>query len=146
MGILFVSEDVPKPKISKKCIDLWLKSIINKNNFISGDITFIFCSDDYLLKINIDYLQHDYYTDIITFDYTLDSIISGDLYISIDRVTENSLEYGTSFKWELLRVIVHGILHLLGYSDKSDEDRNNMRKLEDESLMLYKKIENGYIE
>jgi probable rRNA maturation factor len=98
----------------------------------------IFCSDEHLLQINKDHLQHDYYTDIITFDYTVEDIISGDLFISVDRVQDNADEFDVLFQDELHRVCVHGLLHLCGYKDKSDEDEKRMREKEDEMLMLRK--------
>lgn len=96
-----------------------------------GDITIIMMSDDELLQINNEYLQHNYYTDIITFDYTFDTTISGDLYISVDRVKENARLYHNTFNNELKRVIIHGILHLCGYKDKSKKDKLIMRNKED---------------
>ena len=101
-----------------------------------GDISIIFCSDNYILDINHKYLEHDYFTDIITFDYCEGDRISGDLFISVDSVKENSLEYGVGFADELNRVIVHGILHLIGYDDHTDEDISMMRKKENYYLSL----------
>lgn len=96
-----------------------------------GDINIIFCSDNQILDINLKYLQHDYYTDIITFDYSEENTISGDLFISVDSVRENAKEYGTEFDDELHRVIIHGILHLLGYDDHTENDIKLMRLKED---------------
>lgn len=101
-----------------------------------GEISIILLSDEELLKINIDYLQHDYYTDIITFDYSEGCKISGELYISVDRVKENAQKYGYRFEEELKRVIIHGILHLCGYKDKSKKEQHEMRKKEDYYLAL----------
>ena len=101
-----------------------------------GDINIIFCSDNYILDINQRYLGHDYFTDIITFDYCEGDKLNGDLFISVDSVRENSLEYGTEFENELNRVIVHGILHLIGYDDHCDDDIALMRKKEDYYLSL----------
>lgn len=111
---------------SKKIIKWISNSIINKD-FIIGDINFIFCNDDYLLNLNVNYLSHKTLTDIITFDYSLDEIISGDLYISIDRIKYNSQKFFTSFEKELNRVMIHGILHLCGYKDKSQKDSKLMK-------------------
>ena len=105
-----------------------------------GDITIIFCSDNYILDINRKYLGHDYFTDIITFDYCSGNVLSGDLFISVDSVKENSVEYGTEFEYELNRVIVHGILHLIGYDDHTDEDVKVMREKENYYLDLRKHI------
>ena len=96
-----------------------------------GDINIIFCSDNYVLDVNIKYLSHDYFTDIITFDYCEGNTLSGDLFISVDSVKENSIFYNTEFQTELNRVIVHGVLHLAGYDDHSDEDIKIMRTKED---------------
>lgn len=114
----------------------WIKSIIKKHSKLLGDISYIFCSDDYLLKINQEHLNHNYYTDIITFDYTKDEIISGDIFISIDRVKDNAKNFNQEFNQELARVIIHGILHLLGFKDKSKEEAQLMRKKEEEALNL----------
>ena len=114
----------------------WLKFIAGSEMKKLGDINVIFCSDNYILDVNMKYLQHDYFTDIITFDYCENDILSGDLFISIDSVRENSEFYGTEFKDELNRVIVHGLLHLIGYDDHSDEDIKMMRSKEDYYLKL----------
>lgn len=95
-----------------------------------GDISIIFCSDNYILDVNMKYLQHDYFTDIITFDYCEGKTVSGDLFISIDSVRDNAMEYGTEFEDELNRVMVHGILHLIGYDDHNDADQAEMRRKE----------------
>lgn len=114
----------------------WLKFVAGSEMKKLGDINVIFCSDNYILDVNMKYLQHDYFTDIITFDYCENDILSGDLFISIDSVRENSEFYGTEFKDELNRVIVHGLLHLIGYDDHSDEDIKMMRSKEDYYLKL----------
>ena len=106
-----------------------------------GDVNVIFCSDNYILDINLKYLQHDYYTDIITFDYCEGDRLSGDLFISIDSVRENSEFYKTEFADELNRVIVHGLLHLIGYDDHSEEDIATMRSKEDYYLKIRKVIQ-----
>jgi rRNA maturation RNase YbeY len=131
MSIQYFSEDVSIPKISRRNITTWIKKVITSEGKVSGDISFIFCSDDYLLKVNRKYLGHDYYTDIITFDYVSDLIISGDIFISLDRVLENAGEFKTTFGDELNRILVHGVLHLLGYKDKSKKDKNLMTEKED---------------
>jgi rRNA maturation RNase YbeY len=114
----------------------WLNNVITNLDKKEGDITIIYCSDLYLQKLNIDYLNKDYFTDIITFDYVEDNIISGDLFISIDRVKENADSNAVEFREELDRVMVHGILHLLGYADKSEEDKIHMRNMEDAMLKI----------
>ena len=114
----------------------WLKLVAESEIRRLGDIAIIFCSDNYILDINQRFLQHDYFTDVITFDYCEGDRLSGDLFISIDSVRENAIEYGTEFKDELNRVIVHGILHLIGYDDHTEEDIKQMRAKENYYLSL----------
>ena len=114
----------------------WLRLVSESEIRRIGDINIIFCSDNYILNVNQQYLQHDYFTDIITFDYCEGDRLSGDLFISVDTVRENAIEYGTEFSEELHRVIVHGILHLIGYDDHSDKDVAIMRKKENYYLSL----------
>lgn len=118
----------------------WLRMVAESEIRRIGDITIIFCSDNYILDINRKYLGHDYFTDIITFDYCSGNVLSGDLFISVDSVKENTVEYGTEFEDELNRVIVHGILHLIGYDDHTDEDVKVMREKENYYLDLRKHI------
>jgi rRNA maturation RNase YbeY len=106
-----------------------------------GNISYIFCDDIYLLDINTRYLNHNYFTDIVSFDYVEGGKISGDIFISTDRVTENSVKYGVNLEEEYLRVISHGILHLLKYKDQSEKEKNLMRKLELDYIFLYKNLE-----
>ena len=122
-----------KPKALTK---LWLKTVAGSESRKIGDINVIFCSDNYILDVNMKYLQHDYFTDIITFDYCEDDTLSGDLFISVDSVRENAVEFGTEFDDELHRVIVHGLLHLIGYDDHTPEDQKLMREKEDYYLGL----------
>ncbi len=114
----------------------WLRLVAESEIRKIGNISIIFCSDNYILDVNQKYLQHDYFTDIITFDYCEGDRISGDLFISVDSVRENAIEYGTDFKEELNRVIVHGILHLIGYDDHNDDDIRQMRSKENYYLSL----------
>lgn len=114
----------------------WLRLVAESEIRLIGNISIIFCSDNYILDVNQKYLQHDYFTDIITFDYCEGDKLSGDLFISVDSVRENSIEYGTEFSEELNRVIVHGILHLIGYDDHTEEDIAVMRKKENYYLSL----------
>ena len=115
----------------KMSISKWIDHTIRTENKITGDINYIFCSDDYLLARNIKYLKHDSLTDIITFNYCEGNKINCDIMISIDRVKENSSIFETSFLEELYRVMIHGILHLVGYDDKTEKEKNIMRKKED---------------
>lgn len=134
--INFFSEDTELPYIDKSAVSCWLREVISMHDKIAGEINFIFCNDEKILSVNREFLKHDYYTDIITFDYSEQRIVSGDLYISLDTVASNSVGLGTSYESELKRVIVHGILHLCGYKDKLPDESIQMRKLEDEALNL----------
>lgn len=133
----FAFEDVSPIDFDQERLIKWLELIAERENFSVESISYIFCSDTYLLDINKQYLDHDYFTDIITFDYTEETFLSGDMFISIDRVIENANTYNVSFLNELYRVIVHGLLHLCGYKDKSDSDASIMRSKEDEALLLF---------
>ena len=135
MPLYFHKEQV-ELKINEESISNWVAVSIKRLRFREGDISVIFCSDDYLKQININYLNHDYYTDIITFDYSDNKIISGDLFISINRVRENAEINNENFNKEICRVIIHGILHLCGYKDKTGKEKEEMRKLEDSFLNL----------
>lgn len=128
--IVFEFEDREIPGFDSEFFILSLQDLVTNEGKSTGDITVIFCSDEYLLEINREHLDHDYYTDIITFDYCFQNLISGDLFISIDRVKENAAEFKTTFLNELSRVIFHGVLHLCGYKDKLYEDEKLMRQKE----------------
>lgn len=114
----------------------WLRTVAESEMKRIGDIAIIFCSDGYLLDVNRKYLGHDYFTDIITFDYCEGERLSGDLFISVDSVRENAVEYGTEFGNELNRVMVHGLLHLIGYDDHTEEDVKTMREKENQYLEI----------
>ena len=145
MAIVYKAEDVKRPKLRYRIISNWLKQVVLKFGFITGDLTFIFCSDEYLKSINSKYLNHDYYTDIVTFDYREDKIVSGDMFISIDRVTENAGLFQCNVEDEFLRVMVHGLLHLLDFNDSTDSEKVIMREKENECIFMYKEICNEYI-
>jgi probable rRNA maturation factor len=130
-------EGVEVPVFNQELFCSWLEDVVVSEGAQPGDIQFVFCSDDYLLEINKKYLNHDYFTDIITFDYTLDDLVSGDLFVSIDRVSDNAADYNCTACDELLRVCVHGVLHLLGYKDKTPADTVVMRSKEDFYLARY---------
>ncbi len=137
--ISFNTEDVKFALKNKTKLKQWITSTIEKKKRKAGEIAFVFCSDTYLLNINKQYLQHDTYTDIITFDYSKGNKlqpISGDIFISVDRVKENALKFSKSFEEELHRVIIHGTLHLLGYTDKTKIAKSEMTKQEDVCLRL----------
>lgn len=108
----------------------WISNTISDEGFKEGEINYIFCDDAYLLNLNMEFLDHDTLTDIISFDYTMGKLISGDVYISIDRVRENAKDFNVSFENELSRVMIHGILHYCGYKDKTDSDTSEMRSKE----------------
>lgn len=131
MSIQYFVENIPFPKFKRRNTSNWIKSVIILEGKTLGDISFVFCSDEYLLEVNKKYLQHDYFTDIITFDYVENSQINGDIFISVDRVKDNSVQFSTSFSNELHRIIIHGVLHLLGYKDKKKEDKKLMTERED---------------
>lgn len=128
--VSYYNEDIVFPFKEKRLTSRWLKFVAESESKRLGDVAVIFCSDNYILDVNIKYLQHDYYTDIITFDYCEGNRLSGDLFISIDSVRENASFYGTEFADELNRVIVHGLLHLIGYDDYTEEDIATMRAKE----------------
>lgn len=112
-------------------LSAWLENIITSEQKKPGAVTYIFCDDEYLLQVNRDYLQHDYYTDIITFDYVKGKTISGDIFVSLPRVSENAFALSKDFDSELYRVLAHGILHLCGYKDKTEKEITEMRRKED---------------
>ena len=134
--ISYQTDGVEMPSIKKRETTEWIKSVAATYGKRVGEIAYIFCSDDKILEVNRQYLQHDYYTDIITFDYCEGNRLSGDLFISVDSVRENAVEFGTEFDDELHRVIVHGLLHLIGYDDHTPEDQKLMREKEDYYLGL----------
>ena len=130
MSIQIAFEDIKPLKINKSSVKRNVKSLISNELKKSGNISVILCSDSYLLEINKQFLKHNYYTDIITFNYCEGDVVSGDLYISTDRVKENADNFASTFVEELYRVIFHGILHLLGYNDKTKEEQVEMRQKE----------------
>lgn len=133
----FFFEEVIIPGFSRKKAREWIMNTIKEEGGCLGDITFVFCNDDYLLRLNLEYLEHDTLTDIITFDYCEDKgNISGDIFISIERVRENASGLNLSFAEELNRVMIHGVLHLLGYKDKRTDDEMLMRQKENYYLTL----------
>lgn len=134
MSIQFFNESTGMPEINQAKAAAWLEETANSENKETGDCNIIFCSDDYLLDINKQYLDHHNYTDIVTFDYSEDNTIAGDLFISTDRIAENAKSFDVPFDQELHRVMVHGILHLCGYGDATDEEKKLMRSKEDNYL------------
>jgi len=138
--VRYFFEDVKFEYKDRRFNNSWLKLVSESEIRQLGEINIIFCSDPYILNINLQYLGHDYFTDIITFDYCEGKRISGDLFISIDSVRENAAFYGTDFNEELHRVIVHGVLHLIGYDDHTEEDIAQMRSKENYYLELRKSL------
>ncbi|WP_373496581.1 rRNA maturation RNase YbeY [Aquiflexum sp.] len=138
MAIQFFEEDIKFSLKEKNKHKKWLKTIAENEGFIITDLNYIFCSDEYLYKINFDYLNHNTYTDIITFDNSEEkNFIEGDIFISIERIKENAEKTKNQTETEILRVMSHGLLHLMGYKDKSKEDKKQMSKLEDKSISLF---------
>ena len=134
--ISYYKEDTDFLFKGKALNNRWLRMVAGSEIRRIGDISIIFCSDNYILDVNMRYLQHDYFTDIITFDYCEGDKLSGDLFISVDSVRENALYYGTEFADELNRVMVHGLLHLIGYDDHTEEEQKIMREKENYYLSL----------
>jgi len=140
VSIDFFSKEVNFNPRNILSLEKWIKDIIQLYGFIPGDISFIFSSDEYLLDLNRQYLSHDYYTDIITFNYNQDDLLSGDIFISIDRIKENANKFSVSDNEELKRVIIHGILHLVGFNDEKENEIFEMRKAEDIALSKVKDL------
>lgn len=136
MAITYQSDGVKMPTIHKKRITAWIKAVAASYGKKVGEIAYIFCSDEKILEVNRTYLQHDYYTDIITFDYTEGNKISGDLFISLDTVATNAEQFQSTYNEELHRVIIHGILHLCGINDKAPGEREMMEEAENKALRL----------
>lgn len=134
--ISFYSEDISFELQNTNLTIVWIESTLKEEDKTLGEISYIFCSDDYLHKINMEHLNHDTYTDIITFNYCEDNVVSADIFISIDRVKENAKTYDVDFSQELNRVLIHGVLHLVGYNDKTDEEQVIMTSKEDFYLSL----------
>ncbi len=136
MAITYHAESVKLPSIKKRETTEWVKAVAATYGKRVGEIAYIFCSDEHILEVNRQYLQHDYYTDIITFDYTAGDRISGDLFISLDTVRTNAEQFGTTYEEELHRTIIHGILHLCGINDKGPGEREIMEAAENKALSM----------
>lgn len=136
MAVSFVNQDITFKLKEKIKLKKWIKTIIELNSKQLGEVSYAFCSDAYILETNNHFLGHNYFTDIITFDYCKDLIIEGDILISIDTVLDNAKTYNVDFDNELHRVIIHGILHLIGFDDKTKEQQAEMRLQEDKALNL----------
>ena len=138
MAVSFQNQDITFKLSEKAKIKSWIKTIIVSEKKIQGEINFVFTTDEEVLKTNIQFLKHNTYTDIITFDYCENKTINGDIIISIERVKENAKKFDVDFETELKRVIIHGVLHLCGYKDKSEKDAALMRSKENTALKKYK--------
>ena len=134
--ITYSAENVKMPKIRKRDTSAWIKKVAATYNRTVGEVGYLFCDDEKILEVNRDYLQHDYYTDIITFDYDEGDQINGDLVISLDTVRTNAELFGTTYEEELHRVIIHGILHLCGINDKGPGEREIMEAAENKALAM----------
>lgn len=132
--ISFHYENTTPPLDNEAKTSKWIENTIFADNFEIGEVNYIFCNDAYLLKLNEEFLQHDTFTDIISFDNTIGKLIGGDVFISVERVQENAVKYEASFFNEIHRVIIHGILHFMGYKDKTEEEKQQMRAKENECL------------
>ena len=136
MAIAYYAEDIQLPAIKKKAVSGRIKAVAETYGKKTGDISYIFCSDEKILEVNRQYLQHDYYTDIITFDYCQGDRLSGDLFISLDTIRTNAEQFGAAYDDELHRVIIHGILHLCGINDKGPGEREIMEEAENKALAM----------
>ena len=132
--IHFSCDQIPMPTLNTAQVERWIRSVAADYGFSVGELNYIFCNDDKILAVNQEFLQHDYYTDIITFDYTTRSRVNGDIYISLDTVQSNAEQEGTTFVHELHRIIIHGLLHLTGQGDKTPETKVEMTAKEDSAL------------
>jgi rRNA maturation RNase YbeY len=138
LAIFFHDESIRSALQGKRALKSWLKEILRRENKKTGEINIIFTKDEYLRELNKRYLSRDYYTDVITFDYSRKNEISGDIYISLERVEENASKFNVPKGHEVMRVMVHGLLHLIGYKDHKEEETKEMRRMENRYLDLYK--------
>jgi rRNA maturation RNase YbeY len=138
--IQFISENIALPELQQHKLTQWIKTTAEQYGKKTGDISYMFCDEEKILEINRKYLNHDYYTDIITFDYSERNKISGDIFISPETLKTNALNFNVTFEEELLRIIIHGILHLCGQDDKTPESKQEMTGKENKALDLYKSM------
>ena len=136
-SISFYNDGVRAKTPSKRLLKAWIKEFVSNHGKKVGELAFVFCSDDKILEVNQGFLQHDYYTDIITFDYCEGEIISGDIFISVERVLENASLHQVNYTTELLRVLSHGVLHLIGFQDKEEKNKVEMTRNEDLCMSLF---------
>lgn len=138
--IEFMTEGVEMPRLDFDKVRRWIAQVASNHGYAVGNLTYCFCDDEYILETNRKFLQHDYYTDIITFDYTRRDRIGGDMVISLDTVASNAVQIGVTYDSELLRVIIHGVLHLCGINDKGPGEREVMEAEENKALSIYKDL------
>ena len=136
-SISFHNEGVNTKTPSKRLLKAWIKEFVSNHGKKVGELAFVFCSDEKILEVNQNFLQHDYYTDIITFDYSEGEVISGDIFISVERVLENAASHQVDYNTELLRVLSHGVLHLIGFQDKEEKMKIEMTRNEDLCMSLF---------
>lgn len=132
--IHFINDNIDMPSLDFPKVKQWIKSVATQYGFSVGELNYIFCNDEKILAVNREFLQHDYYTDVITFDYATRTRVNGDIYISLDTVASNAKQVGTTFQHELHRIIIHGLLHLTGQADKTPESKSQMTTKEEEAL------------
>ena len=132
--ITFSSENIPMPVLSLPQVERWIRAVAAQYGFAVGQLNYVFCDDEKILAVNREFLQHDYYTDIITFDYSTRTRVNGDIYISLDTVASNAQMVGATFNHELHRIIIHGLLHLTGQADKTPETKAQMTAKEEDAL------------
>lgn len=132
--ITFHADKIPMPTFDQLQVERWIRAVASQYGFSVGELNYIFCDDEKILSVNREFLQHDYYTDIITFDYTTRTRVNGDIYISVDTVASNADQVGVMFIHELYRIIIHGLLHLTGQADKTPETKAQMTAKEDDAL------------
>ncbi|MCQ2235633.1 MAG: rRNA maturation RNase YbeY [Bacteroidales bacterium] len=139
--MIIFNEDNAKSRLkNRRIIKNWIKEVAKSYGLVLGDLSYIFCNDDMILEVNRQYLQHDYFTDIITFDYVESNVCSGDMFISVDTVKSNAELFNSTYINELHRVVIHGVLHLCGLKDKSPKDEKKMRAAEDKALSLLEEM------
>jgi len=136
-SISFHNEGVHTKTPSKRLLKAWIKEFVANHGKKVGELAFVFCSDEKILEVNQNFLEHDYYTDVITFDYCEGEIVSGDIFISVERVQENAVSHGVDYNTELLRVLAHGVLHLIGFQDKKEKKKIEMTRNEDLCMSLF---------
>ena len=136
-SISFHNEGVNTKTPLKRLLKAWIKEFVSNHGKKVGELAFVFCTDEKILEVNQSFLQHDYYTDIITFDYCEGDFVSGDIYISVERVQENAISHQVEYNNELLRVLAHGVLHLIGFQDKEENKKAEMTKNEDLCMSLF---------